>query len=95
MNLKNNRGKLTKWFQGYGFIRYEHRDVFVHRHAFLDGFSPEIGQIVAFDFALAPDKNKPPVAINVRVVKSAKSVADEYEIKRGLEVLAAKQGGAL
>ena len=93
MNLKNNRGQLTKWYQGYGFIRYEHRDVFVHRDAYLRGFSPEIGQIVAFDFGLGPDKNKPPVAVNVRVVKSAKSVAEEQDIKHGLEVLAAKQGG--
>ncbi len=94
MNFKNNRGQLTKWYQGYGFIRYEHRDVFVYRDEYLPGFSPEIGQIVAFDFGLAPDKNKPPVAVNVRVVKSAKMVAAEQDIKRGLEVLAAKQGGA-
>ena len=95
MNLKNNRGQLTKWFQGYGFIRYENRDVFVHRDAYLSGFSPEIGQIVAFDFGLAPNKNKPPIAVNVRVVKSAKSVAEEQDTKHGLEALvAAKQGGA-
>jgi cold shock CspA family protein len=95
MNLKNNRGQLAKWLKGYGFIEYEGRHVFVHRNSYLRGFAPEIGQIVAFDFGLAPDKNKPPMAVNIRVVKTAKSVADEYEIKRGLEVLAAKQGGAL
>ena len=94
MNLKNNRGQLIKWFQGYGFIKYEGREVFVHRYAYLRGFSPEIGQIVAFDFALAPDKTKPPMAVNVRVTKSAKIVAEEIEIKRGLEaLLATNQGG--
>ena len=95
MNLKNNRGQLVKWLRGYGFIEYEGRHVFVHRDSYLRGFAPEVGQVVAFDFGLAPDKNKPPMAVNVRVVKTAKWVADEYEIKRGLEVLAAKQGGAL
>jgi cold shock CspA family protein len=92
MNLKNNRGQLVKWLKGYGFIEYEGRHVFVHRDSYLRGFAPEVGQVVAFDFGLAPDKNKPPIAVNVRVVKTAKSVADEYEIKRGLEVLAAAQG---
>lgn len=88
MSLKNKKGQLAKWFRGYGFIRFEDRDVFVHREAYLPGFAPEVGQIVHFDFGLAPDKNRPPIAINVRVVKSAKSVADEQEIKNGLEALA-------
>lgn len=94
MSLKNKRGQLVRWFEksGYGFIRFENRDVFVHREAYLSGFRPERFQIVAFDFGFAPDKNKPPVAINVRVTKPAKAVAAEEEIKRGLEALA-NQGG--
>jgi cold shock CspA family protein len=94
MSVKNKRGQLVRWFEqsGYGFIRFENRDVFVHREAYLSGFTPERFQVVAFDFGLAPDKNRPPVAINVRVTKSAKAVAAEEEIKRGLEALA-NQGG--
>jgi cold shock CspA family protein len=95
MSLKNKRGQLVKWFEksGYGFIRFEDRDVFVHREAYLSGFAPERFQILAFDFGLAPDRNKPPVAINVRVTKSAKAVAAEEEIKRGLEALVETKGG--
>jgi cold shock CspA family protein len=94
MNLAKNRGPLEKWFetQGYGFIKFEGRDVFVHRRSYLTGFVPEVGQIVTFDFDFAPDKTKPPMAVNVRVWKSAKTVADEDEIKHGLEAL--KYGGA-
>lgn len=103
MNLEKNRGPLYKWFEkeGYGFIKLEGRDIFVHRTSYLGGFTPEIGQIVTFDFGFAPDKTKPPMAVNVRVWKSAKTVADEEQIKReleakvkhGLEALA-NQGGA-
>lgn len=76
-----------KWFsKGYGFIKHEGRHVFVHGSAYLSGFHPEIGQLVAFDFAIAPD-NKPPMAVNVRVLKSAKSVQAEEEIRTGLEAL--------
>jgi len=94
MSLKNKKGQLAKWFadRGYGFIKFEGRDVFVHREAYLSGFAPEVGQILHFDFSLAPDKNRPPIAINVRVTKSPKSVAAEEEIKRGLEALV-DQGG--
>lgn len=92
MNLKNNRGQLAKWFGNFGFIRFEDRDVFVHRAAYLSGFVPEAGQMVRFDFGLAPDKNKPPMAINVRVIKSANAVAAEKQIKQGLEVLLAGGG---
>jgi cold shock CspA family protein len=95
MKLKNNQGTLRRWLNGFGFIRFDGRDVFVHRDAYLRGFKPEVGQIVLFDFGLAPDKNRPPVAINVRVSKSVKAIADEIEIKRGLEVLVTgDQGGA-
>jgi len=84
MNLTRQRGQLVKWFDGYGFIKFEGREVFVHRKAYLSGFAPEVGQIVTFDFGLAPDKNRPPMAINVRVFKSATDVAAEEEIKRKL-----------
>jgi hypothetical protein len=36
---------------------------------------------------LAPDPTKPPVAINVRVVKNAEHVAAEESIRSGLEAL--------
>jgi cold shock CspA family protein len=63
MNFTKNRGPLVKWFDknGYGFIKFEGRDVFVHRTAYLSGFVPEVGQIVTFDFGFAPDKTKPPM----------------------------------
>jgi cold shock CspA family protein len=85
--LKNNKGQLLKWFEssGYGFIRFQDRHVFVHRTSYLHGFIPEVGQIVEFDFGLCG--NKPPQAVNVRVFRSAKAVAAEREIQRGLEAL--------
>jgi cold shock CspA family protein len=87
VKLKDNKGQLKKWLDGFGFIRFEHRDVFVHRTAYLQGFKPEVGQILLFDFGLAPDPTKPPVAINVRVVKNAEHVAAEESIRSGLEAL--------
>lgn len=105
MNLTNNKGVVYKWLQGFGFIKFEGRDVFVHRNSYLSGFYPEVGQLVLFDFGLAPDTSKPPMAVNVRVLKSAKQIADEQEAKRlldtqaqqelrrGLEALAAKKHG--
>ena len=89
MGLKNNRGPLVKWFSGFGFIKFEGRNVFVHRDAYLPGFETEIGQVgqmLGFDFGIAPN-GKPPMAINVRVVKSAKAVADEKKTQAGLEAL--------
>ena len=97
MNFTKKRGPLYKWFEqyGYGFIKFEGRDVFVHRRSYLSGFVPEVGQIVTFDFGFAPDKTRPPMAVKVRVWKSAKTVAAEEEIKRGLEALANLNGGEL
>jgi|SRR5215813_6603324 len=88
MNLKNQKGQLVKFFKekGYGFLKHEGREVFVHTTAYLSGFFPEVGQIVGFDFALGLN-NKPPMAVNIRVLKSAQSVKDEQEIKAGLEAL--------
>jgi cold shock CspA family protein len=93
MQLKNNRGQLAKWFNNFGFIKFENRDVFVHRENYLPGFLPEVGQIVAFDFGLSPNPNRPPQAINVRVVKSAATIQAEEQIRAGLEALQKQQGG--
>lgn len=102
---KNCRGQLKNWKDGFGFVRYEGRDVFVHRSAYLPGFETEIGQvgqILAFDFVEAPN-GKPPMAGNVRVITSAgadaKARVAEAEIMRAVEtlrkLLASKQGGAI
>jgi hypothetical protein len=40
---------------------------------------PELNQIVEFDFGPAPVEGKPPVAIRVRVVKTADQVAAEFQ----------------
>lgn len=90
--LLNNRGQLYKWTGTHGFIKFEGRDVFVHRSSYLQGFHPEIGQLVSFDFALAPNPVRPPMAVRVRVVKTACAVQAELDVRRGLEALA-KQGG--
>jgi hypothetical protein len=90
--LKNKKGQLIKWLRNFGFIKFEDRQVFVHRDNYLSGFLPEVGQQVVFDFGLSPGEGKPPQAINVRVVKSARAVAAEKEIQRTLAALAA--GGA-
>lgn len=84
MELRDCRGQLTKWFGSYGFIKYENRDVFVHLKNY-NGFIPEVGQLVKFDFGLAPG-DKPPMAVNVRVVKSALAVTAEQQIKNRLEL---------
>jgi cold shock CspA family protein len=93
MQLKNNKGRLAKWFNNFGFIKFENRDVFVHRENYLPGFLPEVGQIVGFDFGLSPIPNRPPQAINVRVVQSAAAVRAELETRAGLEALLRQQGG--
>ena len=85
MKLKNNRGQLVKLFPNYGFIKFENRDVFVHRDSYLHGFLPEIGQIVGFDFGISPNPQRPPQAINVRVVKTAAAVRQEQEILEALK----------
>ncbi len=88
MQLKNNRGELVKYFerQGYGFIWYENREVYVHVSNYLSGFTPEVNQLVAFDFGLfTKDPSRPPQAVNVRVVKEASAVKAEREIVRQLQ----------
>jgi len=89
MQLKDNKGQLIRWNEngGYGFILFDGRRVFVHATSYLQGFVPEVGQFVRFDFGLAPDKTKPPMAVKVRVVKSAKAVKAEKQIQAGLEAL--------
>jgi cold shock CspA family protein len=85
IQIKNNRGQLLKMLKNYGFIRFEGRDVFVHRDAYLQGFKPEIWQIVSFDFALAPEPDRPPVAVNVRVIKPASAFQAEKRIENALK----------
>jgi cold shock CspA family protein len=85
--LRNQRGILHKWLNGYGFVSYEGRDVFVHRDAFLPNNRPEKGQLVGFDFGLAPDRSRPPIAINVRVLKTKQQVQAETEVALGLLML--------
>ena len=94
MEFRNKKGHLERWIEtsGYGFIRHDDRLVFVHRTGYLFGFKPEPGQAVAFDFGLAPN-GKPPMAINVRVVKTAQAVAAEKQVQRGLEALLKGEGG--
>lgn len=88
MDLTGNKGQLAKWFgeAGYGFIKFDDRDVFVHSTSYLQGFVPEVGQHVRFDFGIAPN-GKPPMAVRVRVVKSAKAAQAEKAIQAGLEAL--------
>ena len=95
MEFRNKKGHLERWIEksGYGFIRHDDRLVFVHRTGYLFGFKPEVGQAVAFDFGLAPN-GRPPMAVNVRVVKTAQAVAAEKEVQRGLEALLNGRGGA-
>jgi cold shock CspA family protein len=87
IQLKNNRGQLVKLFRNYGFIKFEGRDVFVHRDGYLHGFKPEIGQLVSFDFALAPEPDRPPVSVNVRVVKTAAAVQAEKKLADALKTI--------
>jgi cold shock CspA family protein len=94
MEYRNKKGCLERWVEerGYGFIRHDDRLVFVHRTSYLFGFKPELGRAVAFDFGLAPN-GRPPMAINVRVVKAARAVAAEKQVQRGLEALLKGEGG--
>ncbi len=92
MPFHNNIGLLYRWFKvdvngkcNYGFIRFGERDVFVHLANYAKGHSPELGQQVAFDFMLSPNKKKPPQANNVRVLKSAAALVAEDELKKALE----------
>jgi cold shock CspA family protein len=96
---KNCRGQLAKWKEGYGFINFNGRELFVHRDAYLPGFKSEIGQVgqmLAFDLGPSQNSSKPPMAVNVRVVVSAKTYTAEQQIRRGIEALIklAKQDGA-
>jgi cold shock CspA family protein len=91
MGLANNVGELVKIFPNFGFIRFENRNVFVHKSNYLSGFTPEVGQIVRFDFALALN-NRPPHAVKVRVIKSRAAVIAENEIRHGLEALQKSSG---
>jgi cold shock CspA family protein len=83
-SMQKYQGRLTKKRENYGFIRYMNsagvsRDVFVHFSNYLHGFVPELNQIVEFEFGPAPVESKPPVAIRVRVVKTADQVVAEFQ----------------
>jgi cold shock CspA family protein len=97
--MQKYQGRLTKKRENYGFIRYTNnagvsRDVFVHFSNYLHGFVPELNQIVEFDFGPSPIEDKPPVAIRVRVVKTANEVLREFNEKIDSGVHALGRGGA-
>jgi hypothetical protein len=89
--LKDNIGHLVIWKGTFGFIRFDNRNVFVHEKCYTRGL-PELDQKVQFDFGLSHDPNKPPQAVNVRVLKTARAMRAEEEVRRGLQALAS--GGA-
>jgi hypothetical protein len=91
--LKDCIGYLVRWTGTYGFIKYDNRQVFVHQRNYVGGM-PELDQKVVFDFGLSHDPRKPPQAKNVRVLKTARAIRAEEEIRRGLQALASGQGGA-
>ncbi len=98
--MRGHQGRLTKKRENYGFIRYTNsasvsRDVFVHFSNYLHGFVPELNQIVEFEFGPAPVEGRPPVAIRVRVVKTADEVLREFNEQIDAGVGALGQGGAL
>jgi cold shock CspA family protein len=97
--MQRLQGRLTKKRENYCFIRYTNRagvsrDVFVHFSNYLHGFVPELNQIVEFDFGPSPVEDKPPVAIRVRVVKTADEVLREFNDQIEAGVGALGQGGA-
>src|SRR6266480_2432306 len=93
-SMQKYQGRLTKKRENYGFIRYTNnagisRDVFVHFSNYLHGFVPELNQIVEFEFGPAPVESKPPVAIRVRVVRTAEEVLRDFikQINAGVDAL--------
>jgi cold shock CspA family protein len=94
------QGRLTRWYGSFGFIRFdqEQRDVFVHLRSFLKGFVPELDSIVAFDLGPAHRGDKKDQAKNVRIVKSAEDVIQDFQRQRALDLLKGigngSQGGA-
>lgn len=91
--MKQNEGILERWYGSHGFIRCERRLVFVHLEGYLGGFTPELGQVVAFEFGLSKTPNRPPQAIKVRVLKSEATARAERKVQAGLLALQ-KSGGA-
>jgi cold shock CspA family protein len=82
--MQTYQGRVVKKHPNYGFIRFKNRagvsrDVFVHFGSYLHGFVPELNQIVEFEFGPSPVEGKPPVAIRVRVVKTADQVVAEFQ----------------
>ena len=76
--MKRNQGYLVKIKGSFGFIRHDRKDVFVHFKNYLPGFVPELNQFVEFDYGPSPREDRPPVAIRVRVIKTAEQVAEEF-----------------
>jgi len=93
------QGRLTKKRQNYGFIQFTNadgkpRDVFVHFNDYLHGFTPEVNQVVEFEFGPSALVGKPPVAVRVRVVKSADDFLADFQrqYNAGAEALAKGRG---
>ena len=100
MEHKTYRGRLSKMIGNFGFIRCDGKDIFVHFTNYLGGFKPELNQIVEFNIGPSPREDRPPVAIRVRVVKSAAEVEAGFDglsqAERALRLLKGNgsQGGA-
>ena len=62
------KGRLSKWRGGYGFIRSEGRDVFVHLSNFLSGFTPELNATVEFELGPGCREDQPQQAYRVRIL---------------------------
>jgi hypothetical protein len=84
--MQSYQGMLIKKHNNYGFARFKNtkgvvRDIFVHFGQYLSGFVPELNQIIEFELGPSPVEGKPPVAVRVRVVKSADQVLAEFHKK--------------
>jgi hypothetical protein len=81
------QGKIMKWHDTYGFIRYAGQDVVVHKKNFLSGSTPELHALVEFRLGPALRDDKSYQAVHVTVVKTAAEMLAEIEHAAGLEAL--------
>lgn len=92
---KRYTGRLSKWQGTWGFIRFENRDLFVHRTAYLGGFTPELHSIVEFEIGPSIREDKfQDQAYRVRVVKTADDVLREFNEKREFAKVLRGLGGS-
>ena len=81
------QGRIAKWYGGFGFIRFDGRDIFVHNKNFMSGSFPELNSIVEFRLGPATREDRPDQAVNVKIVKRAADVLDDFERRAGIEAL--------